>query len=64
VVIYLFFHRQSFALSLIQSINRSIAIYSPHIIRFLILGLGIFFIADSLVYCIANAFGNPLIKLL
>ena len=64
VVIYLFFHRQSFALSLLQRINRSIAIYSPHIIRFLILGLGIFFIADSLVYCIANAFGNPLIKLL
>jgi cytochrome c biogenesis protein CcdA len=63
IVIYLFFHRQSFALSLIQRINRSIAIYSPHIIRFLILGLGIFFIADSLVYCIANAFGNPSIKL-
>jgi cytochrome c biogenesis protein CcdA len=64
IVIYLFFHRQSFALSLIQRINRSITVYSPHIIRFLILGLGIFLIADSLVYCIANAFGNPLIKLL
>ena len=63
IVIYLFFHRQSFALTLLQRINRSIAIYSPHIIRFLILGLGIFFIADSLVYCITYAFGNPSIKL-
>ena len=52
IVIYLFFRRQSFALPLLQRINRSITIYSPHIIRFLILGLGIFFIADSLVYCI------------
>jgi cytochrome c biogenesis protein CcdA len=53
VVIYIFFHRQSFALPLIQHFNRSIAIYSPHIIRFLILGLGIFLIADSLFYYIA-----------
>jgi cytochrome c biogenesis protein CcdA len=63
VVIYLFFHRQSFALSLIQRINCSIAIYSPHIIRFLILGLGIFLIADSLSHSLASIFGNPSIKL-
>ncbi|MEI6331171.1 MAG: GAP family protein [Pseudanabaena sp. ELA645] len=63
VVIYLFFHRQSFALSLIQRINRSIAVYSPHIIRFLILGLGIFLIADSLSHSLASIFGNPSIKL-
>ena len=48
VVIYLFFHRQTFVLPLLQRINRSIAIYSPHILRFLLLGLGIFLIADSL----------------
>ena len=63
VVIYLFFHRQSFALSLIQRINRSIAVYSPHIIRFLILGLGIFLIADSLSHSLASIFGNPSIQL-
>jgi len=64
IVIYLFFHRQSFALTLLQRINRSIAIYSPHIIRSLILGLGIFLIADSLAHSLASIFGNPSIKLL
>ena len=63
IVIYLFFHRQSFALTLLQRINRSIAVYSPHIIRFLILGLGIFLIADSLSHSLASIFGNPSIKL-
>ena len=63
IVIYLFFHRQSFAMSLIQRINRSIAVYSPHIIRFLILGLGIFLIADSFSHSLASIFGNPSIQL-
>ena len=64
VVIYLFFHRQTFVLPLLQRINRSIAIYSPHILRFLLLGLGIFLIADSLSHSLASIFGNPSIKLL
>ena len=63
VVLYLLFHRQSFVLSLLQRINRSIAIYSPHILRFVLLGLGIFLIADCLSHSLANAFGNPSIKL-
>lgn len=63
VVLYLVFHRQSFVLSLLQRINRSIAIYSPHILRFVLLGLGIFLIADCLSHSLANAFGNPSIKL-
>ena len=63
VVIYLFFHRQSFALSLIQRINRSIVVYSPHILRLVLLGLGFFLIADSLSHSLASIFGNPSIKL-
>jgi cytochrome c biogenesis protein CcdA len=63
VVIYLFFHRQSFALSLIQRINRSITVYSPHILRLVLLGLGFFLIADSLSHSLASIFGNPSIKL-
>ncbi|WP_103670343.1 GAP family protein [Pseudanabaena sp. BC1403] len=63
VVLYLLFHRQSFVLSLLQRINRSIAIYSPHILRFVLLGLGIFLIADCFSHSLAFTFGNPSIKL-
>jgi cytochrome c biogenesis protein CcdA len=59
VVLYMAFHRQSFALDLIQRIHRSIAIYAPKILRVLLLGLGILLIADSLAY----ALGHPFLKL-
>lgn len=57
VVIYSGFHQQS--ASLLRRINRSIAIWSPKILRALLLGLGILLIADSLAY----SFGCSFLKL-
>jgi hypothetical protein len=55
--IYVLFHQQSAAL--LHRINRSIAIWSPKILRTLLLGLGILLILDSIAY----SFGHSFIKL-
>jgi cytochrome c biogenesis protein CcdA len=55
--IYVLFHQQSAAL--LHRINRSIAIWSPKILRALLLGLGILLILDSIAY----SFGHSFIKL-
>jgi cytochrome c biogenesis protein CcdA len=55
--IYMLFHQQSAAL--LHQINRSIAIWSPKILRALLLGLGILLILDSIAY----SFGHSFIKL-
>jgi cytochrome c biogenesis protein CcdA len=57
VGIYVVFHRQS--ATLLRRINRSIAIWSPKILRSLLLGLGILLIVDSLAY----SFGHSFLKL-
>jgi cytochrome c biogenesis protein CcdA len=57
VGIYSVFHQQS--ASLLRRINRSIAIWSPKILRALLLGLGILLIADSFAY----SFGYSFLKL-
>jgi cytochrome c biogenesis protein CcdA len=55
--IYVRFHQQS--VTLLHRINRAIAIWSPKILRALLLGLGILLIVDSLAY----SFGHSFIKL-
>jgi cytochrome c biogenesis protein CcdA len=55
--IYMLFHRQSTIL--LHRINRAIAIWSPKILRTLLLGLGILLIVDSIAY----SFGHSFIKL-
>jgi cytochrome c biogenesis protein CcdA len=55
--IYIVFNRQSAIL--LRRINRSIAIWSPKILRALLLGLGTLLIIDSLAYI----FGHPFLKL-
>jgi cytochrome c biogenesis protein CcdA len=55
--IYILFHQQSAAL--LHRINRSIAVWSPKILRALLLGLGILLILDSIAY----SFGHSFIKL-
>lgn len=55
--IYVLFHQQSAAL--LQRINRSIVIWSPKILRTLLLGLGILLILDSIAY----SFGRSFIKI-
>jgi cytochrome c biogenesis protein CcdA len=55
--IYILFHRQS--TELLHRINCVIAIWSPKILRTLLLGLGILLIIDSIAY----SFGHSFIKL-
>jgi cytochrome c biogenesis protein CcdA len=55
--IYVIFHQQSAVL--LHRINRAIAIWSPKILRALLLGLGILLILDSIAY----SFGHSFIKL-
>jgi cytochrome c biogenesis protein CcdA len=55
--IYVLFHQQSAIL--LHRINRSIAIWSPKILRTLLIGLGILLILDSIAY----SFGHSFIKL-
>jgi cytochrome c biogenesis protein CcdA len=55
--IYVLFHQRSAAL--LHRINRAIAIWSPKILRTLLLGLGILLILDSIAY----SFGHSFIKL-
>jgi cytochrome c biogenesis protein CcdA len=57
VIIYSLFQQQS--ASLLDRINRSIATWSPKILRVLIIGLGIILIVDSLAY----SFGQPFLQL-
>jgi uncharacterized membrane protein len=57
LTIYVIFHQQS--ATLLHRINASIAIWSPKILRVLLLGLGILLILDSLGY----SFGHSFIKL-
>jgi cytochrome c biogenesis protein CcdA len=57
LTIYMGFHQQS--ITLLHRINRAIAIWSPKILRALLLGLGILLIVDSLAY----SFGHSFIKL-
>jgi cytochrome c biogenesis protein CcdA len=57
LAIYLLFHQQSTAL--LHRINRSIAIWSPKILRTLLIGLGILLSLDSIAY----SFGHSFIKL-
>jgi cytochrome c biogenesis protein CcdA len=52
--IYVLFHQQSAAL--LHRINRSIAIWSPKILRTLLLGLGILLILDSIAYSFSHSF--------
>jgi cytochrome c biogenesis protein CcdA len=52
--IYLIFHRQS--TELLQRINRTIAIWSPRILRALLMGLGLLLVFDSLAYSIGRSF--------
>jgi cytochrome c biogenesis protein CcdA len=54
VIIYIVFQQQS--ARLLRRINRSIAIWSPQIIRALMLGLGILLIIDCLAYKAAHSF--------
>jgi cytochrome c biogenesis protein CcdA len=54
VGIYVVFHRHSAIL--LRRINRSIAIWSPKILRILLLGLGILLIVDSLAYSVGHSF--------
>jgi cytochrome c biogenesis protein CcdA len=56
-VIYILFQQQS--ATLLHRINRSIAIWSPKILRLLLLGLGILLTIDSLAY----SFGLSFLKL-
>jgi cytochrome c biogenesis protein CcdA len=57
VCIYVIFHQQSAIL--LPRINRAIAIWSPKILRALLIGLGILLIVDSLAY----SFGHSFLKL-
>lgn len=52
--IYVLFHQQSAAL--LHRISRSIAIWSPKILRALLLGLGILLILDSIAYSFDYSF--------
>jgi cytochrome c biogenesis protein CcdA len=54
VIIYIVFHQQS--ATLLRHINRSIAIWSPQILRALMLGLGTLLIIDCLAYKAAHSF--------
>jgi cytochrome c biogenesis protein CcdA len=54
VIIYITFQQQS--ATLLQRINRSIAIWAPKILRVLMLGLGFLLISDSLAYRFAQSF--------
>jgi cytochrome c biogenesis protein CcdA len=54
VWIYVLFHQQS--ATLLPRINRSIAIWSPKILRALLVGLGILLIIDSLAYSVGHSF--------
>lgn len=55
--IYILFRQQSTVL--LHRINRSIALWSPKILRALLLGLGVLLILDSIGY----GFGRSFIKL-
>jgi hypothetical protein len=57
VCIYVLFHQQSAIL--LPRINRAIAIWSPKILRALLLELGILLTVDSLAY----SFGHSFLKL-
>lgn len=52
--IYIVFHQESAIL--LHRINRAIAIWSPKILRILLLGLGLLLISDSLAYCFGHSF--------
>jgi cytochrome c biogenesis protein CcdA len=54
VIIYIIFQQQS--ATLLHHINRSIAIWAPKILRFLMLVLGFLLISDSLAYRFAHSF--------
>jgi cytochrome c biogenesis protein CcdA len=54
VIIYIIFQQQS--TRVLHRINRSIAIWSPKILRILMLGLGFLLISDSLAYRFAHSF--------
>jgi cytochrome c biogenesis protein CcdA len=54
ICIYVLFHRQS--ARLLPRINRAIAIWSPKILRALLLGLGILLIVDSLAFIFGHSF--------
>ena len=54
VCIYVLFHQQSAIL--LPRINRAIAIWSPKILRALLLGLGTLLIVDSLAYSFGHSF--------
>jgi cytochrome c biogenesis protein CcdA len=54
IFIYILLPQQSG--TLLRRINRSIAIWSPKILRALLLGLGILLIADSLAYRLGHSF--------
>jgi cytochrome c biogenesis protein CcdA len=52
--IYLLFHQQS--TELLHRINRAIAIWSPKILRALLIGLGFLLVVDSFAYSVGRSF--------
>jgi cytochrome c biogenesis protein CcdA len=54
ICIYVLFHRQSAIL--LPRINRAIALWSPKILRVLLLGLGVLLIVDSLAFIFGHSF--------